>query len=128
MKTTLNNNREVSDKCVPYFIAEVNTSHFGDIEKAKKLIDAVKKAGADCVKFQSWSTDSLYSSDFYKENPIIFLRGLCLVSFPETIKNSEDLLGERIGLYNIDNPINSIEIRNKPTMRDIFSILEKFKF
>lgn len=64
----------------------------------------------------------------YKENPIIFLRGLCLVSFPETIKNSEDLLGERIGLYNIDNPINSIEIRNKPTMRDIFSILEKFKF
>ena len=25
-------------------------------------------------------------------------------------------MGERIGLYNIDNPINSIEIRNKPTM------------
>ena len=64
----------------------------------------------------------------YKENPIIFLRGLCLVSFPDSIKNSEDLMGERIGLYNIDNPINSIEIRDKPTMKDIYSILEKFKF
>lgn len=70
MKTLLNNNREISSECVPYFIAEVNTSHFGDIEKAKQLIDAVKIAGADCVKFQSWSTESLYSNDFYKENPM----------------------------------------------------------
>ena len=60
MKITLNNNREIGNKIAPYFIAEVNTSHFGDIEKAKDLIDAVKKAGADCVKFQSWSADSLY--------------------------------------------------------------------
>lgn len=70
MKTFLNNNREISNESIPYFIAEVNTSHFGDIEKAKKLIDAVKKTGADCVKFQSWSTESLYSKDFYKENPM----------------------------------------------------------
>ena len=27
-------------------------------------------AGADCVKFQSWSADSLYSKSFYDENPI----------------------------------------------------------
>ena len=32
MKTLLNNNREISNECAPYFIAEVNTSHFGDIE------------------------------------------------------------------------------------------------
>ena len=70
MKILLNNNREISDNVVPYFIAEVNTSHFGDVEKAKSLIDAVKKTGADCVKFQSWSTDSLYSNDYYRENPI----------------------------------------------------------
>ncbi len=70
MEIILNNNRKIGDKFAPYFIAEVNTSHFGDIEKAKDLIDAVKKAGADCVKFQSWSAESLYSSDFYKENPM----------------------------------------------------------
>ena len=70
MKTILNNKREISENCSPYIIAELNTSHFGDLDKAKKLIDAVKKTGADCVKFQSWSTESLYCSDFYKENPM----------------------------------------------------------
>jgi len=98
MKTTLNNNREVSDKCVPYFIAEVNTSHFGDIEKAKKLIDAVKKAGADCVKFQSWSTDSLYCNDFYKENPMAkrFVKKFSLN------ENDQEVLAEYCKSVNID--------------------------
>ena len=27
----------------PYIIAEVNTSHFGDIEKAKEMIQEIKK-------------------------------------------------------------------------------------
>lgn len=66
----LNNKRIVGTGYTPYFIAEVNTSHFGDIEKAKKMIDMAKRAGADCVKFQSWSENSLYSTDYYRENPI----------------------------------------------------------
>jgi len=98
MKTLLNNNREISNECVPYFIAEVNTSHFGDIEKAKKLIDAVKKAGADCVKFQSWSTDSLYSNDFYKENPMAkrFVKKFSLD------ENEQEILAEYCKSVNID--------------------------
>lgn len=35
-----------------YIIAEIGTSHGGSVEKAYKLIDAAKKAGADCAKFQ----------------------------------------------------------------------------
>ena len=98
MKTVLNNKREISNECVPYFIAEVNTSHFGDIEKAKKLIDAVKKAGADCVKFQSWSTDSLYSNDFYKENPMAkrFVKKFSLD------ENEQEILAEYCKSVNID--------------------------
>ena len=98
MKTLLNNNREISNECVPYFIAEVNTSHFGDIEKAKKLIDAVKKAGADCVKFQSWSTESLYSTDFYKENPMAkrFVKKFSLD------ENELEILAEYCKSVNID--------------------------
>ena len=98
MKILLNNNREISDNVVPYFIAEVNTSHFGDVEKAKSLIDAVKKTGADCVKFQSWSTDSLYSNDYYRENPIAkrFVKKFSL--------NEDDLevLAEYCSSVNID--------------------------
>jgi sialic acid synthase SpsE len=53
-----------------YIIAEVNTSHFGEMDQAKKLISAAIEAGANCVKFQSWSENSLYSEDYYEDNPI----------------------------------------------------------
>ena len=54
----------------PYIVAEINTSHFGDIQLAKKMIDQAKYVGCDCVKFQSWSAETLYSKTYYDENPI----------------------------------------------------------
>lgn len=60
----------VSDYGYPYIIAEVNSSHNGDIEVAKKMIDAAVDAGCNCVKFQSWSSKSLYSKTYYQKNPI----------------------------------------------------------
>lgn len=54
----------------PYFIAELNSSHNGSLERAKEMIDEAKKAGCNCVKFQSWTPDTLYSKSYYDENPI----------------------------------------------------------
>ena len=34
------------------------------------MIFEAKKAGCDCVKFQSWTSDTLYSKTYYEENPI----------------------------------------------------------
>jgi N-acetylneuraminate synthase len=34
------------------------------------MIDAAADCGCDCVKFQSWSAESLYSQTYYKQNPI----------------------------------------------------------
>ena len=62
--------RVISDYGMPYFVAEVNSSHNGNIETARKMIDAAADIGADCVKFQSWSAGSLYSKTYYDENPI----------------------------------------------------------
>jgi sialic acid synthase SpsE len=70
MSIILNNKKVIGEDHEPYFIAELNTSHFGDVEKAKKMIDMVKECGGDCVKFQSWSEHTLYSNEYYKENPI----------------------------------------------------------
>lgn len=64
------NGRVIAESELPYFIAEMNTSHFGKISVAKDMIVAAKKAGADCVKFQSWSAETLYSAEYYRENPI----------------------------------------------------------
>lgn len=42
-----------------FIIAEAGVNHNGDVNLAKKLIDAAKQAGADCVKFQTWITDEI---------------------------------------------------------------------
>lgn len=52
----------------PYIIAELGSNHNGDMQLAKKLINEAKRAGADCVKFQSWSKSSIFSKQVYDEN------------------------------------------------------------
>jgi sialic acid synthase SpsE len=64
------NGKKVQNFGRPYIIAEVNSSHGGSVETAKEMIKRAKDVGCDCVKFQSWSTESLYSKTFYKSNPI----------------------------------------------------------
>ena len=66
----LNNGRVIGDYLKPYIIAELNTSHFGKLELAKEMISAAKDAGCDCVKFQSWTAETLYSEEYYRENKI----------------------------------------------------------
>jgi sialic acid synthase SpsE len=67
---TLRNGREIADYGSPYVVAELNTSHNGDMDVAKRMIKTAREVGCSCVKFQSWSSESLYSRGFYKENPI----------------------------------------------------------
>lgn len=42
-----------------FIIAEVGINHNGDAEIAKKMIDEAKKAGVDCVKFQTFKAKDL---------------------------------------------------------------------
>lgn len=67
---TLRSGRVLGDYTKPYFVAEVNSSHNGNVEVAKQMIDAAAEAGCDCVKFQSWSAETLYSKTYYQANPI----------------------------------------------------------
>ena len=68
MKIQLTENRIVGANEVPYIIAELGSNHNGDMVLAKKLIDSAKRAGADCVKFQSWSKETIFSKIKYEEN------------------------------------------------------------
>jgi N,N'-diacetyllegionaminate synthase len=45
-----------------YVIAEAGSNHNRDLDSAKRLIDAAADAGADAVKFQTYSGTTLYST------------------------------------------------------------------
>ena len=46
-----------------FIIAEVGNNHNGDIDLAKKLVDLLVDANADCVKFQMRDLTSLYVNE-----------------------------------------------------------------
>lgn len=54
-------NRWLGENHPTYFIAEIGANFDGSIEKAKRLIDAAKESGADCAKFQTFSTPRIVS-------------------------------------------------------------------
>ncbi len=47
----------VNNDSFPYLIAEIGINHNGDLQIAKKLIDAANVCGWDCVKFQKRTPD-----------------------------------------------------------------------
>jgi len=52
-------NREIGGNAPAYIIAEMSANHAGNIENAKKIIHAAKEAGADCIKIQTYTADTL---------------------------------------------------------------------
>ncbi len=53
----------------PYFIAEISANHAGSLDRALKLILEAKKSGADAVKIQTYTADTMTiksSNRFFK--------------------------------------------------------------
>ena len=59
MRIRLNEERCIGDGQPVYIIAEMSANHAGDLERAKEIIYAAKEAGADCVKIQTYTPDTL---------------------------------------------------------------------
>ena len=60
--------KDIHNFCNPYVIAELGSNHNGDMSLARALILEAKAAGADCVKFQSWSKNTIFSKEKYEDN------------------------------------------------------------
>ena len=51
--------RKIGPGHAPYVIAEMSANHNGNIERAFKIIEEAKKAGADAIKMQTYTPDTL---------------------------------------------------------------------
>ena len=60
MSSVINiNGRLVGDGAPAYIIAEMSANHAGSIERALEMIHVAKEAGADCVKIQTYTPDTM---------------------------------------------------------------------
>ncbi|MCG8436486.1 MAG: pseudaminic acid synthase [Pseudomonadales bacterium] len=59
MKTIVINGREIGPDCDPYIIAEMSANHNGDINAAFRIIEEAVKSGADAVKIQTYTPDTI---------------------------------------------------------------------
>lgn len=59
MRTFRIQDRVIGDNHPTYIIAEVSCNHEGDFDEARRIIEAAAKAGADAVKFQTYTADTI---------------------------------------------------------------------
>ena len=53
------NGRTIGEGMPAYIIAEMSANHAGSIAHAREIIHAAKEAGADCVKIQTYTADTM---------------------------------------------------------------------
>ena len=60
LKTCINiDGKEIAEHGSPYFVAEISGNHQQCIEQARALIKSAKESGADAVKLQTYTADTL---------------------------------------------------------------------
>lgn len=61
--------RKIGEGCPVYIIAEMSANHAGSLERAKEIIRSAGESGADCVKIQTYTPDTLTincDNDFFQ--------------------------------------------------------------
>lgn len=72
-----------------YIIAEIGANFDGSLEKAKRLCDAAKEAGADCAKFQSFISERIVSRRGFERMQLKGVHGTWGRSVSDVFKDAE---------------------------------------
>ena len=82
-------NKIIGENYPTYFIAEIGANFDKNIDKAKKLIDAAKAAGADCAKFQTFSTPKIVSEGGFSRMQLKGVHGSWGRTVSDVFKDAE---------------------------------------
>ena len=82
-------NRMIGPDHPTYFIAEIGGNFDGNIDKAKRLIDAAKEAGADCAKFQTFTAETIVSEGGFSKMELHGVHGSWGRTVSEVFKDVE---------------------------------------
>lgn len=52
-------NRSISPDEYPYVVAEMSANHLGSLERALRIVEVAKQAGAEAVKLQTYTADTI---------------------------------------------------------------------
>ena len=72
-----------------YIIAEIGANFDKNLDKAKRLIDAAKEVGADCAKFQTFSTPKIVSEGGFSRMKLEGVHGSWGRTVSEVFKDAE---------------------------------------
>lgn len=72
-----------------YFIAEIGANFDKDINKAKRLVDAAKEAGAHCAKFQTFTAEKIVSEGGFRRMQLKGVHGSWGRTVSEVFKDAE---------------------------------------
>lgn len=82
-------NRMIGPVYPTYFIAEIGGNFDGSIDKAKRLVDAAKEAGADCAKFQTFTAETIVSEGGFSKMTLHGVHGSWGRKVSEVFKDVE---------------------------------------
>lgn len=82
-------NRLVGNSHPAYFVAEIGANFDNSLDKAKRLCDAAKEAGADCAKFQSFISEKIVSAKGFERMNLKGVHGTWGRPVNEVFKDAE---------------------------------------
>ena len=113
-------NRTISRLERPYVIAEVSGNHAGEKSRASELVAAAAEAGADAVKFQTYTADTITIDcdrpEFRIENPDSLWDGRTLYDLYEEAHTPWDWHGDlfeearRRGIHAFSSPFDETAV------------------
>lgn len=108
-------NRYIGDKYPCFIIAEIGSNHNQDLGTVYRLVDAAKDAGADAVKFQSFTFENWISKDMTsfptvpKEENLKKLLKRCELPYPMYKKIKEYARRKNIICFSTPSHIRDID-------------------